>query len=75
MLNKANRDDSFSFWKQVNSEGPVEMPQKVAFISLHRDRYTSFYKQFDQQLLKIQNGQFHIYCILMFGIIHQNEKG
>ena len=27
---------------------------------------TSFYKNFDKQPLKIQNGQFHMYCINIY---------
>ena len=38
-------------------------------------RITAFYRNFEWQRLKIQNGQFHSYCINMYGIIHQNEKG
>ena len=32
------------------------------------------HRNFERQTLKIQNGQFHTYCINMYGIIHQNEK-
>ena len=34
-----------------------------------------FDRTFDQQSLKIQNGLFHAYCINIYGIIQQNEKG
>ena len=41
---------------------------------IFRDKNTSYYNNFDRQPLKIQNGQFHTYCITMYGIIHQNQK-
>ena len=34
-----------------------------------------FYTPFDRQPLHIHDGQIHTYCISMYGIIHQNEKG
>ena len=40
--------------------------------AIFSDRKTS---NFDWAPLKIQNGLFHICCINMYGIIHQNEKG
>ena len=39
------------------------------------DRNTSLCRFFDLQPLKIQNGQFHTYCINVNGIVHQIEKG
>ena len=60
-----------------NSENPDEMTHKAAFHQINiifRDRNASFYRNFDWHPLKIQNGQFHTYCINMYGIIHQNEK-
>ena len=35
---------------------------------------TSFCGNFNPQPLKIQFGQFHSYCINMYGIVYQNEK-
>ena len=37
-------------------------------------RFRQVFRNFDWQPLKIQNGQFHTYCINMYGIIIQNEK-
>ena len=42
---------------------------------IFRDINTSFYRNFDHQPLKTQNGPFHTYCINIYRIIHQNEKG
>ena len=38
-------------------------------------RNTLFYINFDRQSFTKLNGQSHYYCINMYGIIHQNEKG
>ena len=58
------------------------MPHRAAFHQdLHccpkiktvfRGKNTPFYRYFDPIIYK--NGQFHAYCINMYGIIHQNEK-
>ena len=39
------------------------------------DKNTSLYGNSDWKPLKIQNGIFRTYCINMYRIIHQNEKG
>ena len=68
----------------ANSEDPDEMPHCAAFHQdlhcLPRQKQPSGTKTHhsinpDRHPLKIQNGQFHTYCINMNGIIHQNEKG
>ena len=42
---------------------------------LQRQKYcTSFHRNFDWQPLKLQNGQFHTYCYVYYGIIKQNEN-
>ena len=70
-----------------NSEDPDEMPHdKVAFhLGLYcllrskqiiiRDRNASFNRNIDQQLIKIQNGQFHTILILSTCMKrHQDEQ-
>ena len=41
--------------------------------NLHGQKHF-FYRNFDQQPLKILNEQFHTYCMNMYGIICQNEE-
>ena len=36
--------------------------------------YTSLYRKLDCQGLNIENRQFHTYCVIMYKIMHLNEK-
>ena len=67
----------------VNSEDPDEMPHLAAFhqglLCLLRQnnlrrRIHCLSEILTRSPLK-QNGQFHIHCINMYGIIQQNEEG
>ena len=63
----------------ANSADPAGISSWFSlFAKINRSSGTEihhFIENFDQQPLRIQNGQFHTYCINMYGIIHQNEKG
>ena len=68
----------------ANNEDPDEMPHNsissgsalfAVIKTILRDRNTSFYRNFDWQPLKTQNGQSQTFCINMYGKIHQNDKG
>ena len=69
----------------ANSEGPDEMPHKVAFYQgLHcllRQKQSSgtdvhlFIEILTGHSLNYKMEKFHTYCVNIFGKIHYNEKG
>ena len=41
--------------------------------TIFRDRNMSFYRNIDREPIKIQNGQFHYYCVNMYGKIRMKR--
>ena len=61
----------FAFANGISSGSALFAKIKTIF----RDRNISFYLNFALQPLNVQNEQkIQIYCIIMYGNIHQNEK-
>ena len=82
-LAKTQRPSKWVLWQDPNkmlAEGGISSGSALFAIevkTIFRKSNTSFDRILMQewQPLKIQNGQFYTYCINMYGIIHQNEKG